>query len=532
MIANFRLTQPVFQVVLGGNFHDEVYIDGKSYELLLEIQRILSIFEPIDDDEARKIWLEIPRGTVEEYLSFIEARYGFSENEDDDESRKRYQNSFKRGFPYETKWYFLVTSTYREHTFLKISDRDHSCIIFSNEKSYNRTYSINMEWFLSPLLKLVQERVSTIAKDVNVYNQYIENNLPYRQRSGTIKSKYLNSIIPEWKLQVEDRGYCIRVLKELIRREKIYTATHEQSNDYFERHNVPMPYDTMSIRRFCKFYRIADTIYWSKSESESANKTQNISDDVEYYTSYGLHYASVKDFDVESSVDFNKFAKDHYGELGFSRMNVRATNYYAGGRWLITFSISYSASVAEGLKIAIALYESGAPFMFYEADTLLHILEETSVVRIFPYTFHDYLKGGNDEGVIAIPYVEDCDKPDELTRAQFDEIVKLAVWEPDVKLKIDRKIPLNDKVYALIRDEAETPMTISEIRKRIEQKYDTYLAVCQKEGCHGYYYMSPLRNKNLSAVKCTQYYSSFNEAMKALIININMVTPSSSDNLA
>jgi hypothetical protein len=101
MITNCRLTQPIFQVALSGNFHNEIYIDGKSYELLLEIQRTLSVFEPVDDDEARKIWLEIPRGTVDEYLSFIEARYGFSENEDEDESRTSYQNSFKEEFPYE-----------------------------------------------------------------------------------------------------------------------------------------------------------------------------------------------------------------------------------------------------------------------------------------------------------------------------------------------------------------------------------------------------------------------------------------------
>lgn len=524
MITNCRLTQPIFQVALSGNFHNEIYIDGKSYELLLEIQRTLSVFEPVDDDEARKIWLEIPRGTVDEYLSFIEARYGFSENEDEDESRTSYQNSFKEEFPYEKKWYYLVTSTYRENTYLHISDRDHNYVIFSNRNDYKRTFDADIEWFMSLLLNLVRARVSAITKDTNAYNQYIENNLPYRQRSGTIKSKELNRIIPEWKLQVEDKEYCIRVLKELIRREKIYTAAQEQSNDYYVQQNVPLPFETMSIRRFCKYYRIADTIYWSESESGRAKKSQSISDDVEYYTNYGLHYGSIKDLDVESVVDFDKFATDHYGELGFSRMNVGATNYYAGGRWIITFRISYSASVADGLEIAIALYESGAPFMFYEADTLLHILEETSVVRICPYTFHDYLKGDNDEGVIAIPYIENCDKPDELTRAQYDEIVKLAVWEPDVKLKVDRTVPLDDAVYNMIRDEVEAPLTISEIRKRIERKYDTYLSVVRKNGHLGYYYMNPLRNRSLFANKCDQFYPSFNEAMKALIINISKVS--------
>ena len=113
----------------------------------------------------------------------------------------------------------------------------------------------------------------------------------------------------------------------------------------------------------------------------------------------------------------------------------------------------------------MALYETGAPFVFYDAENLLHILEETGTVRISPFTFHDYLEGGDDEGVIALPYEEDCDKEGELTREQYDEIVKLAKWEPDVQLELDKPIPLDDAVYELIREEADVPMTLSEIRR-------------------------------------------------------------------
>ena len=55
---SFRITQPIFHKVLHSGFHDEVYVDGESRELMLEIKKALSVFEPIDDDEARKIWLE------------------------------------------------------------------------------------------------------------------------------------------------------------------------------------------------------------------------------------------------------------------------------------------------------------------------------------------------------------------------------------------------------------------------------------------------------------------------------------------
>lgn len=63
---NDRITLPILNSLLHHTLEDDVYVDGRSFELLLEIQRMLSDFEPIGDDEARKIWLEIPRGEEKE----------------------------------------------------------------------------------------------------------------------------------------------------------------------------------------------------------------------------------------------------------------------------------------------------------------------------------------------------------------------------------------------------------------------------------------------------------------------------------
>ena len=62
---NGRITLPVLNSLLHHTLEDDVYVDGESFAMLLEIQRTLAVFEPIGDDEARMIWLEIPRGTAE-----------------------------------------------------------------------------------------------------------------------------------------------------------------------------------------------------------------------------------------------------------------------------------------------------------------------------------------------------------------------------------------------------------------------------------------------------------------------------------
>ena len=281
------ITQPIINSVLHGTLENDRCVDEQSFALLLEIQKTLSVFEPIEDDEARKIWLEIPRGTAEEWKAFDDERRGYSDDEDDDLAS--YQEALDDEYPRETQWLFLVTSTYRENTFLKISDRDHRYVVFTNRALDEEAYPMDMTWLFEPLLKLVQERVTQIAKDPEAYNRYIEENLPYRQRSGKIKSKDLNRIIPEGKMQVENREQCIQVMRELIRREEVYESVKSKTPIDWAGLGVPAPFDTMSIRRFCKYYRIADTIFWSKSDCERAKKAVNIEDDVEYYTHHGLH---------------------------------------------------------------------------------------------------------------------------------------------------------------------------------------------------------------------------------------------------
>lgn len=510
------ITLPILDSVLHRDLRDDIQLDEKSFALLLEIQRTLSVFEPIDDDEARTIWLEIPRGTPGQWKAFDDDRYGTSADEED--SLESYQEALKAEFPYEKEWFFLVTSTYREYTFLKISDRDHRYVILTNRCFHEPGHPQDMVWFLEPLLRMVKEQVSAIAKDPDAYNQHIAENLPYRQRSGKIKSKELNRIVPERRLKVKNRKYCIKVMKDLLRREEVYESTENGSSQDWIALGVPAPLGTMTIRSFCHYYRIADTAFWrGHRKSKPADEAES-KDDVEYY-GHGIHSISEK-YNLDSEEDFIRFATDHYGELGLSRMNVGATRHYAGGKWIITFGISYSAHDAAGLRIALALYETGAPFIFYDARNLLHILEETGTVRISPFTFHDYLKGGDDEGVISLPFVEDCGKEGELTRTQYEEIIKQAEWEPAAQLKPDRPIPLEDPVYKLIREEADTPLTLSGIRHLVEKKYGTYLSVYEDSDGSGYYYIYHDKRHKYSSKESEERFPTYNEAMKALILKM------------
>lgn len=85
---------------------------------------------------------------------------------------------------------------------------------------------------------------------------------------------------------------------------------------------------------------------------------------------------------------------------------------------------------------------------------------------------------------------------------------------------MDSKIPLEDAVYDLICEEVKEPVTLSEIRHRIEKKYETYLSVFEEDGYTGYYYVYQSKSRKAASRKSEKYYATFNEAMRALILEM------------
>lgn len=90
-------------------------------------------------------------------------------------------------------------------------------------------------------------------------------------------------------------------------------------------------------------------------------------------------------YDIDGPDDFIWFAKDHYGELGLSRLNIFASGTERSG-WVIAVSNSYFANVGFAIEVATALYKSGVPLIIHDADKHLKILEEEDYVRLVPYS--------------------------------------------------------------------------------------------------------------------------------------------------
>ena len=132
-----------------------------------------------------------------------------------------------------------------------------------------------------------------------------------------------------------------------------------------------------------------------------------------------------------------RFATDHYGELGLSRLNIFASNDRQQGLEIVV-SNSYSANVGLAIEVATALYKAAAPLLIYDAEKLLRILREEDWVRLIPDSFHNYM-GYQEEGTVyELPWEYECsdDCDSSLTREQYHAIVSIAEWQPEERIRL------------------------------------------------------------------------------------------------
>ena len=474
-----KLTVPLLDRAECGNQHlSGFFVSGRSRELLLKIRDLLDVFAPCGDDYGHGLWIEVPRGKPSDWCSFTDAKMWA---EEEVYTRADYLKEWKDEYPRVSQWYHISVSRYKGHTYLHMDENDHWwCQIHDDDNK--QAYREDMTWLLEPLAEFLREKVPVIAADVEAYNCYVDEHLPKRQRTGRIARKDLNRIVPWQRRRPRRLKAVIRMLKECVANEAVYESSEDPVTlppSYRE------PLNHMSIRIYAKYYRVAYMAYMehfhklyrrSKRErAEYAEWLEKVSGmtDVEFYRTqqFGQRGEITDETDFDSEEAFKEMAFDHYGELGLSRNNVHATDYYTPGKWLVTFDVSYSDWVDAGCEIALALYETGAPLLVHDAKKMLDILEARDYVKLTPHTFHDYLNHHDEGSVFSLPYECYLGNGDEITRGQYDEIVALAEWKPENQMELDKPVPLEDSVYDPIREEATEPMTVCQILSGLEEKY-------------------------------------------------------------
>ena len=262
--------------------------------------------------------------------------------------------------------------------------------------------------------------IDVVGANPDVFNDYVAHNLPYQQRTGRIAQREFNRIVPNFKINVEDRKTAIKALEDLV---------HGRS--------VPL-WETMTIRKYCTCFRIANEVYEAYHRKRGFRgriytDPQDVPEelrDVIYYKRKKF-VDMTKMYDIDSPEDFIRFATDHYGELGLSRLNIFASHDRQQG-WKIVVSNSYSANAGLAIEVATALYKAGALLLIYDAEKLLRILLEEDYVLLVPDTYYNYMGYQEEGSVYELPWEYECsdDANSVLTKEQYQAIVSNAEWQP------------------------------------------------------------------------------------------------------
>ena len=405
---------------MGEMCHCEITVGGDMLERLVEIQRQFEQLAVMGDDEYRGFYIEVPRPTSEEWGD-VEELIASGEYQ----SKDAFLADWLAFNPTETQWFHIASYRYEEFRSIRITDRKHTHFVITNRSSCAEGESDN-GWYQDSLARLfcyLQRLVDVIVANPDGFNDYVAHNLPCQQRIGRIARKEL---APSFKINVEDRETAIKALEDSA---KEHSALHLK---------------TMTIRQYCTYYRIANEAYeayyrkrgvGNRIYEEQPNIPEELRD-VAYYKR--VKFVDVdKLYDIDSPEDFIRFATDHYGELGLSRLNIIASKVSQQG-WMIVVSNSYSANVELAIEVATALYKVGVPLLICDAEKLLRILCEEDYVRLIPNSYHNYM-GYQEEGTVyELPWEYEClgDGNSAMTQEQYHAIVSLIEWQPEARIRI------------------------------------------------------------------------------------------------
>ena len=403
---------------LGESRQWEIVVGGDMLERLVEIQHRFERLAVMGDDEYRGFYIEVPRPAPEEWG---DAEDLVASGEYD--SREAFLADWLAFNPMETRWFHVASSRYEDSRSIRVTDRKHTRFIITNRPKCTDVEPDDT-WCRENLIRLfdyLQRMIDVIVANTDGCNDYVAHNLPYQQRIGRIAQKKFNRIVPNFKIEVEDRETAIKALED-----SVYGCS------------FPL-LETMTIRKYCTYFRIANEVYEAyhrkrgykgRIYTDQQDVPEELRDVVYYKRKKFVDVTEM--YDIDSNEDFMRFATDHYGELGLSRLNILASNYRQQV-WKIVVSNSYSANAGLAIEVATALYKAGAPLLIYDAEKLLRILLEEDYVRLVPDSYHNYM-GYQEEGTVyELPWEYECsdDANSILTKEQYQAIVSLAEWLPE-----------------------------------------------------------------------------------------------------
>ncbi len=359
-------------------------VDDASLEVMLRIEKEMHRLKVMGDDERRSLWIEI---------HLPGRRYYWGED-------KRDRNG--------NIWYWISTGNYRGFHSLLLGDNHHRCVDlrsqpFVGEQRNPEHIYTDVSKSLLRLEEYVRVIVDAVCMAPDKYNEYVEENLPYWKRHGTVRRSVLNGICPLYR-RVENPEAEVELL------ENVRSSPLAVLNE-------------MTLNTYMHYWRLAYVAYRTRDdfEPDSSEKYAD-SDDREVFRRSSKGY-NLDGYNLDSQDDFIKWKTEnssyHCFDVAYARIHLWPVRE-DDGLWHFEMSYNVGGYFRDILNIVRALYEQGiiVGIRYWVDDALAQLREEDSV-RISPCP-------NKYQEEISLPTVGDG-----VTRKMVNAIIRETVWDKE-----------------------------------------------------------------------------------------------------
>lgn len=361
-------TAPFFDHLVRVAQSETFVTDKECIEKLLLIINEIGALKIQGDDELRCIWIEVPRGTIEDYGDYEE----FVE-EDVVSNYGEFVELWEYYYPELTKWYEFSVATYNKEHYFYVDSVLTFHVKLVEEKpiqAYNSSELIG--WFS----EIILDTLNYVKADAANYNEYINSHLPFNRRFGKILRKDFWSIFSEEGLTFqnhltnEDVNFLEAIVNQSMDSRINLTLKKLTAGDFFD---------------YCRIGYVANNYF-----KDAAN---NISAMEMYKQLADGRDEGMTKLNLDSEADFldwfrHKISGGHPWEICRGGNSTHISLYVQSfeNGWLLVLDGSSSVRVLETVKMAIALHKSHIPFILNKSAEILRMITGIDHIGIVPKT--------------------------------------------------------------------------------------------------------------------------------------------------
>lgn len=386
--------------VLGGfgyrNLGSIYTYDDRSYEVIDEIFELLKRIKHDKDPSVWTLWLKAERGPIEAWSSFEDQK-----EYNDIKTYEEYEKSFEWQYPHKEEWYYF--QALEEKNGYRAIFLEHKHVIQIDPEIEGKSYPYEITEFVEWLRDSIKACIEMLEN--GTYNDYVNDNLPPRHRTGTIIRRDLWDIFPE----LREEHY------EEISQEEIDEILKFIAEQPKEAHLVPNKLPTMTANdfyRFCSLGYIANNYDWT---------------DLPVNEQYRKHAdgrdSGLSQINPDSATEFYSWLTDRENYSGHPFEVCRGGNsthislypHFIDNGYVLVLSGESIGRSNETVKFYNALKKQGLPVFLNHGELLASRLREEEKVGIvpkgvFPRYCHSYFPGEDVISFMNFPYEEEYEE--------------------------------------------------------------------------------------------------------------------------